>query len=189
MQTDSKNRISPIALVLFIGFTVVFIFVSIKVIRPLFQEQPESSGSLVMDKPAPEFSYPDLGGRNVSLSQHKGKVVLINVWATWCKPCVDEMPSLERLYQKFKDQPFEILAVSIDADGKESVAPFMAKHKLSFPALLDQKGDIRGPYGITGVPESFIIDRNGRMVKKIVGPLNWTSPQIIQYVHQLINNA
>jgi thiol-disulfide isomerase/thioredoxin len=79
---------------------------------------------------APDFTFPGLDGENISL-----KVVLVNIWATWCPPCVEEMPSMQKLYNEFNGKNFEILAVSIDADGVDAVAPFMKTHKLSFPAL------------------------------------------------------
>ena len=79
----------------------------------------------------------------LSLSDHKGHVVLVNIWATWCPPCIDEMPSMEALYKEFKGENFEILAVSIDALGADAVAPFMKKYNLSFPALLDPEGTIK----------------------------------------------
>ena len=91
-------------------------------------------------KPAPGFSLPNLGGTLVNLADYKGKVVLLNIWATWCPPCVEEMPSMEKLFQSLNREGLEILAVSIDASGLKTVRPFMEKHKLSFPALIDPKG-------------------------------------------------
>jgi len=139
--------------------------------------------------PAPDFKFPDMGGKMVSLSDYRGKVVLVNIWATWCSSCVDEMPSMEKLYQKLKNQDFEILAVSIDSLGTEVVAPFMKKYKLTFPALMDSEGTLRIAYRTTGVPESFIIDKDGKLVKKIIGPLDWTSPGVLRYFHVLIQKS
>ena len=102
--------------------------------------------------PAPDFTFSGLDGKMVSLSDYRGNVVLVNIWATWCPPCVDEMPSMEKLYQKLKGDGFEILAVSIDSLGPEVVAPFMKKYKLTFPALIDSEGTIRITYRATGVP-------------------------------------
>lgn len=135
---------------------------------------------------APDFTFPGLHGKNVSLSDYRGKVVLVNIWATWCTPCVDEMPSMEKLYQKLKSENFEILAVSIDSLGAQEVAPFMEKYKLTFPALIDSEGTIRIVYRATGVPESFIIDKDGRLVKKIIGAIDWTRPEILRYFQALI---
>ena len=136
--------------------------------------------------PAPDFTFPGINGKMVSLSDYRGKVVLVNIWATWCASCVDEMPSMERLYQKLNGEDFEILAVSIDSLGVKVVAPFMKKYKLTFPALIDSSGTIGAGYRTTGVPESFIIDKNGILVKKFIGPLDWVQPEILRFFQDLI---
>ena len=141
---------------------------------------------LVKGMPAPEFRLPDLGGKMVNLADYKGKVVLLNIWATWCPPCVEEMPSMEKLYQELREEDFVILAASIDASGNEMVAPFMKTHKLNFPALTDTQGKLQKLYQTTGVPESFIIDKNGIIAEKIIGPRDWTTPDIITYFRNLI---
>lgn len=135
---------------------------------------------------APEFSYPTLGGGTKSLGDYRGKVVLVNVWATWCNPCREEMPSIERLYQMMKGQPFEILAVSIDVRGATDVEPFAKQLGLTFPILLDGDGEIQDLYQTTGVPESFIIDKNGVVTQRIIGPLDWASTNTDEY--QLIQH-
>ncbi|MBW2538904.1 MAG: TlpA family protein disulfide reductase [Deltaproteobacteria bacterium] len=135
---------------------------------------------------APNFTLPGLDGKMVSLTDYKGKVVLLNIWATWCPPCVEEMPSMEKLHQELKDEGFKILAVSIDASGAKAVLPFMKKHKLSFPALADTIGDIKSLYQITGVPESFVIDKDGIIVEKVIGPRDWATPGAIRYFRNLI---
>ena len=136
---------------------------------------------------APDFSVSDLNGQNVSLSDYKGKVVLLNIWATWCPPCVEEMPSMEKLHQEMKDERFAILAVSIDTSGAEVVELFMEKYKLSFTALADPKGVVKGLYQTT-VPESFIIDKNGIIAQRILGPRDWAGPVIIKYLKDLAQN-
>jgi len=144
--------------------------------------------SIAVGIPAPDFTFPDINGKMVSLSDFRGKVVLVNIWATWCPPCVEEMPSMKTLYQKLKEKDFEILAVSIDTLGLEAVAPFMKKYNLAFPALIDSAGTIGQTYGITGVPESFVVDKNGILVKKIIGPLDWANPEVLLFFHTLIEN-
>jgi peroxiredoxin len=135
---------------------------------------------------APAFTLPGLDGSMVSLADYKGKTVLLNIWATWCPPCVAEMPSMEKLYQELKNEDFEILAVSIDVTGSNEVAPFMKKHRLSFPALIDTQGTIKDLYQTTGVPESFIIDKDGIIAEKIIGPKEWATPDVINYFRNLI---
>jgi peroxiredoxin len=157
----------------------------------IFQSQNSSTQAPVktvtaIGRPAPDFSLPNLDNDKVKLSEFKGKVVLFNIWATWCPPCVEEMPSMEKLYQTFKGEGLEILAVSIDTDGVKSVAPFMEKHKLSFPALTDTQGLMKRLYHHTGVPESHIIDRNGNVVDKVIGPRDWASPDALRYFRDLL---
>ena len=135
---------------------------------------------------APNFTFPGLDGKMVSLADYREQVVLVNIWATWCPPCVDEMPSMEKLYQELKGENFKILAISIDAVGTKAVAPFMKKYNLSFPALMDPDGTIKTLYHITGVPESFIINQQGILVEKIVGPKNWAAPEVVRYFRNLI---
>jgi peroxiredoxin len=142
--------------------------------------------AVAVGRPAPDFTASDMNGRTIRLSDYRGKVVILNIWATWCPPCVDEMPSLEKLYRKFKDQNFALLAVSIDSDGITAVAPFMTRHGLTFPALIDSQAAIQTSYKITGVPETFIIDKKGILVRKIIGPLDWTAPEVLDYIRNLI---
>jgi peroxiredoxin len=137
---------------------------------------------------APSFTLPDLNGKMVSLADYKGQVVLLNIWATWCGPCVEEMPSMERLHQELKDEKFVILAVSIDESGAKAVLPFMKKHKLSFLALTDSVASIKNLYQTTGVPESFIIDKEGRIVEEIIGPRDWAAAGAIRYFRSLIRS-
>ena len=138
--------------------------------------------------PAPSFTLPDLNGKMVSIADYRGQVVLLNIWATWCGPCVEEMPSLEKLHQELKDEKFVILAVSIDESGVKVVRPFMKNHKLSFPALIDSAGTINSLYQTTGVPESFIIDKNGRIVEEVIGPRDWAADGAIRYFRSMIRS-
>jgi len=136
--------------------------------------------------PAPNFTFPGLDGKKVSLTDFKGKAVFLNIWATWCPPCREEMPSMEKLYQELKGEDFEILAVSIDALGAKVVAPFMKEYKLSFPALLDPEGTIQNLYGTTGVPECFIINKEGIIEKIVIGPMDWATSEVILFFRNLI---
>jgi peroxiredoxin len=135
---------------------------------------------------APNFTLKGLDGRMVSLSDHKGKVILLNIWATWCPPCVAEAPSLDKLYKIMKDEDFELMAVSIDEGGKKAVEEFMKSKNLTFPVLLDPDGRVARLYRTTGVPESFIIRKDGTIDNKVEGAVDWTSPKLIEYFHRLI---
>jgi peroxiredoxin len=167
--------------VIAIGFAVTF---SLKQNDSIFKY----SKQIAIDRelPAPDFTLPGLNGELISLSDHKGNVVLVNIWATWCPPCVHEMPSMEKLHQQFKDENFKILAVSIDLSGAKAVTPFMKKHNLTFEALIDPAGTIQTAYGVNGIPQSFIIDKQGNIIKKIIGPIDWATPEIFRFFQDLI---
>jgi cytochrome c biogenesis protein CcmG/thiol:disulfide interchange protein DsbE len=174
-----------------LSLTILFVFIASVLVILLLRDGRNSTipttKRIQVGFPAPNFTFPDLNGLQVSLSDHRGKVVLVNIWATWCPPCKEEMPSMQKLYEKFKGENFEILAVSIDSTGRDAVAPFMRTMNLTFPALLDPKGDIGSLYGATGVPESFVIDKDGIVVKKIIGPIDWATPKVFLFFQDLIN--
>ena len=127
---------------------------------------------------APGFSAKALDGSGAArtLANYKGKIVLLNVWATYCVPCKVEMPSFERLHQKYGTRGLAIVAVSIDAPGKEKeILAFAKKLGLSFEIVHDAEGNIQTQYQTTGVPESFVIDTNGVIVRKVIGAEDWMS--------------
>lgn len=137
-------------------------------------------------KPMADFTLPNLQGREVQLAALRGKVVFINVWATWCPPCIEEMPTIQRLHERLHPKGLEILAVSLDVLGAQVVVPFMQTRRLSFTALLDTKSVVQRLYQTTGVPESFIVDKRGMLVEKIVGPRDWAHPQMLASFERLL---
>jgi peroxiredoxin len=138
---------------------------------------------------APEFALPDLEGKAQRLSDFRGHVVLLNFWATWCPPCRAEMPSMETLYQAYKEQGFVILAVSSDVQGAAVVQPFMAQYRLSFPSLLDTTGRVNGLYGVRSIPTSYLLDRHGRVVSREIGARNWANAEARALVASLLNES
>ena len=155
----------------------------------------ESYQPVITGAQAPEFEQVLLDGSEVDLAAYRGKVVLVNVWATWCAPCLQEMPSMQRMYEAVEDDDFEILAVSIDAPVGETDAfgrkggdlkAFAAELDLTFPILHNPTGGIQRRYQTTGVPESFLLDRNGVIVKKVAGPTEWDSPENLALVRRLL---
>jgi thiol-disulfide isomerase/thioredoxin len=134
-----------------------------------------------------EFSLPLLDGKEQKLSALKGKVVFLNFWATWCGPCRVEMPSMENLHQRFKSRGLEILAVNCQEKNAE-VASFMKGNKFTFPAALDVSGSISSRYGVRAIPTTCIIDREGKIIIRIAGSLNWDDPKIIAAFELLLNN-
>jgi peroxiredoxin len=123
-------------------------------------------------KAAEALSVTMPGGGTFRLSEQRGKVVMINFWATWCPPCLEEMPAMERLYRQHKDAGFTLLAVSVDADASK-VTPFLTSHKLTFPVGLDPKMDLANTYSVRALPSSFIVDREGNLAALAIGPRHW----------------
>lgn len=136
---------------------------------------------------APDFALTALSGQAIRLSSLRGRVVLVNLWTTWCPPCREEMPSMERLYARFRGPDFELLAVSEDeADGRAQVEAFVREMDVSFPVLLDPDRMVGAAYGVWGYPETFVIDREGRIVEHVVGPRHWDAPEQVALVERLL---
>ena len=121
-----------------------------------------------------EIQLKDQNGRLTDLSEFRGKIVFINFWTTWCLACVIEMPSMEKLHQKFKDKDFAMVAVNLQ-ESDATVLKFFKEHKLTFTTLLDSTGDVGTAFGIRGIPTTFILDKNGIIIGKVMGPREWDS--------------
>ena len=176
----TKYRTIIVLSVIALGFAITF---SLKQNDSIFKYSKQIA--IEEELPAPDFTLPCLNGELISLSEFKGNVVLINIWATWCPPCVYEMPSMEKLHQQFKSEKFKILAISIDSQGAKAVAPFMKNHNLTFQTLIDPAGTIRTSYGVNSIPQSFIIDKQGHLLKKIIGPIDWATPEVFRFFREL----
>lgn len=135
---------------------------------------------------APDFSLNDLSGTPVRLSDLRGKVVLLNFWATWCHYCLEEAPSLARLNAAMAGKDFRMVTVSLDKGRGEAVEAFFRSAGLRFPTVSDPDGVVGKQYGITGVPETFIIDGEGVIRKKIVGARQWDDPEMVRYLDGLM---
>ena len=141
-------------------------------------------------KSAPGFHAVDLRtGDSVSLAQYRGHVTLVNIWATWCLPCKVEMPSMEKLFQSVGSQGFKIAAVSIDQGAPEDVLAFASNLHVSFDLLQDRGGKIQETYETTGVPESFLLDRRGVLIKRVIGAHDWDSEANRKLVQRLLDEA
>jgi peroxiredoxin len=136
--------------------------------------------------PAPAFSLPVLGGEaELSLESLRGKVVLLNFWATWCKPCEEEMPAMENLYRTLGSRDFELIAVSVD-DDRGAVEEFRARAGLTFPILLDPQKRVADAYQSYRFPESYLIDRGGVLVARYIGPREWDAPAYLDRIRRLL---
>ncbi|MFQ5450852.1 MAG: TlpA family protein disulfide reductase [Nitrospinaceae bacterium] len=138
---------------------------------------------------APSFELQSISGGTINLRDYRGKVVFINFWATWCGTCKVEMPSMEKLYQRFKDRDFEMLTISVDKDPSQ-IEPFMKQFDLTFPVLLDPQSEVaKKQYKTTGVPETFIVNKQGIIVHKAVGPRDWATDETMEAFAQLITGS
>jgi DsbE subfamily thiol:disulfide oxidoreductase len=142
------------------------------------EERPKGVEVATVGQPAPDFILSDLDGTKWRLSDLRGKVVFLNFWATWCPPCREEMPDMEALHREMAltGQPFQMVAVLTNDDPGQA-ARFAGKLNLTFPILVDQESKAAADYGLTGVPETFIIDASGILREKFIGPRPWNSPE------------
>jgi thiol-disulfide isomerase/thioredoxin len=137
-------------------------------------------------RPAPQVGFADLAGKAVRLDDFAGKLVLVNLWATWCAPCREEMPSLERLQTRLGDK-ITILAISEDMGGGKAVEPFIAKLGLKeVKAYLDPKNAVGQAFKVDGLPTSFLIDRQGRVLGRVEGGAEWDSPKMLAVIEPLL---
>ena len=189
-----EKRSSIFLTLIFTAALFIFCACTARAQGPSGQEQPRQetpsqemervfndAGLRLLNRPmAPrEFSLQLVGTESVNLrlSELRGKVVFLNFWATWCPPCRDEMPSMESLYRRYKDEGLEIVAVNL-RESHEQVLAFMNEYELTFPAVLDLDGRIGGAYGVQAIPTSFLINREGQIVARLVGFKDWDTPQI-----------
>ncbi len=174
-MTRQRQWVAVLATVASIGFALVL------AARLLGREILEPN------HPAPAFQALRLDGTVAGLADYRGKVILLNVWATWCGPCRAEMPSMERLQQRFANSDFQVVAVSVDQEGSAVVRQFAQELNLTFDILHDPTGEIQAVYRTSGVPESWVIDRDGTITKKVIGATEWDSPANITLVQALLD--
>jgi len=149
-------------------------------------EKSQTESGVDKGQAASDFTLTNMQGQQVTLSSLQGQVVVLNFWATWCPPCIEEMPSMEMLYRKYKDQGLVILAVNTEEDGKELVENFLKKTPYSFPILLDPEADVQNQFNIFRLPETVVIDRNGIVADRVVGAIDWTGERAVQLIESLL---
>ncbi|KAB0666846.1 TlpA family protein disulfide reductase [Oryzomonas japonica] len=149
------------------------------------KETAKTPAPLQENSPAPAITVNSLNGKPLNLSDLRGKVVVLNFWATWCPPCREEIPSMMKLNSAMAGKPFQMVAVSIDEGGQPAIESFFKTSGFSLPAYTDPDNRAAKAYGITGVPETFVIDKNGILLKKVIGPMAWDSPDILSYLEGL----
>lgn len=147
----------------------------------------------------PAIELPDLDGAIKKFSDFHGKVILLNFWATWCGPCVAELPALEQLYSRLKEKGFTVVAIGVD-DEASALSVFKQRYGISFPILVDKSGATKSRFRVSGVPESFVLDREGKLlmiqdpdenmpVVRIIGPRDWDAPNMVSQIEALLSEA
>ena len=139
------------------------------------------------NKNVAQLSFPNVEGETITLSEFQGKVLLINLWATWCPPCVKEMPSMQRLKDKLEGEPFEIIAINAGED-KTSIDAFLLQMEpeLTFPILLDETSSLLSELNVRGLPMSFLVDKQGNIKEAILGGKEWDSAEMIELIRKEI---
>jgi thiol-disulfide isomerase/thioredoxin len=135
--------------------------------------------------PAPPLALKDLAGLRHDLADYRGKVVVVNFWATWCQPCREELPSLERLRDAMRGRPVEVLAVNV-AEGESRVKGFLAEVPLRLPVLLDRNGDAQRTWRVRGLPATFLLEPQGSIRFWYLGELDWAQPAVLRTVESLL---
>ena len=137
---------------------------------------------------APSFKLRNIKGNYESLESYRGEVVVVNFWATWCAPCRIEMPSFEKLYRRYRSEGVTVLAITLDKNSENKIKSFVDEYGLSFPILLDEKGEVERLYPSMTIPFTYIIDRQGRIVARVDGAKNWESSETFEAIEYLLKN-
>ena len=189
-SVDRSDRTSPLPYILALLFVVAMVAVAW---WGRDQYEPVIAG-----EPAPDFVASTFDGETRTLEDYEGRVILLNVWATWCAPCRWEMPSMQRLAEELEGTDFQVVAVSVDAASEGSVgwggnvggdvAGFVDEYGLTFEVLRDPSGRIADTYQTTGLPESFLIGRDGVIYKKVAGGTEWDAEQYVEQIQRLLGS-
>ncbi len=173
-----KKTLQAAVILLILG-SIFFYYFSTNVPRNDFVKE----GDVV-----PDFTLKTKGGETVTLSRYRGKVIILNFWGTWCTPCVSEIPSLNKLSSSLNDKNFEIIAVSLDSSWSDVDELFSQIGEPKFTVVLDKSGTVASTFGTELIPESFIIDQRGVVIKKLIGAIDWNSSDTHHMIKLLLTN-
>jgi cytochrome c biogenesis protein CcmG/thiol:disulfide interchange protein DsbE len=163
----------------------ILFFAAVGLIAAVLIYRQANPIEVALGKPAPDFTVKDQDGNTLKLSDLRGNLVFLNIWASDCVPCIQEMPDMEVMNHAFKERKFKMVTVSIDTDWKP-VKKFFNEHRLTMPVYLDPGRDVYNAYQLTGTPETFIIDRNGILLKHRIGADRWASDSMLASMDKLI---
>ncbi len=167
---------------------LLFLFVLLAA-APVHAIKPGRGLTEVPDHPrAPDFSLPDIDGEKHSLSDYRGKVLIVNFWATWCPPCRAEMPSMERAWKRYQGRGLVIVAVNV-GEGEDAIFQFTAEHPVTFPIVLDEDSKVVTDWGVRGLPTTFVVDPQGRVVYRAIGGREWDDPALLDKVMALASST
>lgn len=171
-----KTKIIVLILVL---VTAVAVFV-------LGVKHERGAHKAVIGLDAPDVVVTDASGKTLKLSELKGNVVFVNFWATWCQPCREEVPSIQQLYSRLKDESGFRMVTVLYRDYYDKAMAYLKKNDYEFPVWIDNGGKAARAYGVTGVPETYIVDRKGILREKVIGPTDWSTPEAMALVTNLL---
>lgn len=174
-MTDRQEVVAKFTLMGFVLFFVLF-----------FSRPPGQYRAVGLGEEVPAFTLRKDDGQPVSLADFRGKIVVLNFWASWCGPCVDELPSLKQFAQKYSGDDLVVLGVSLDEDP-DAYDEFIKKYAINFPNMRNPSHSVSDRYGTFKLPETYIISRDGHLLNKIIGPTDWSSPQMLDYVDSLLS--
>jgi len=187
-----KPGIYPIILLLCSGIAALFFFNTELSAKTDIGEMYRLFSTMGVVKILPTedpvvINLKDMNGKNVSLSDFKGKIVFLNFWTTWCPTCRIEMPSMEKLYQTIKNKDFAMVTINLQESASQ-VKEFFKEFKLTFTALLDSTGKVGASFGIRAIPTTYILDKTGRIIGQVNGPREWDSKKAIALFENLMGN-
>mgnify|MGYP001063296945 CR=1 FL=1 len=168
-------------------FALAFISASLALAQPAAAAAPENFAVLEAPAALPEINFTDGAGQPKTLAAYRGKVVLLNIWATWCAPCRKEMPTLDRLQAKLGGSDFEVVALSMDRKGPNAVTKFFAEIGIQHLALnIDTSAKAMFALGTIGLPTTLLIDRQGKEIGRLIGPAEWDAPDMVEFIRNRI---
>ena len=189
LTTMHKAAVILFGLIVFVGLAVVVEGRGSEEVRQVMVEDIAALQAETADRPAPDWTLPLDGGGQLSLTDLRGKVVFLNFWATFCIPCREEMPSMERLARKYRDRDLVMVAISQDEDlptMRKFLSQVMPDGELTMEIPLDPPGDVKKAYGTDLLPETYIINREGQIVARFVNKYDWQRPEFDRFIDRLL---